>query len=652
MKKRILIISIAVITLILSACQDVLDLEPNDRVTATQLFADETGLQMVLATLYNRIPIEDFNYVPEGPFNITGTGNNSDGGWNLGSHTDEMVIQSNAGGHIGRVTDGYWDYEAIRYVNGFFANLKDLKGDVLTDAAYNRLWSEAHWIRGYMYYALVSRYGGVPIIKNVQEIGGDNSQLYVARSTEKETWDFVLAECDSAIMYLPEDADGYRATKWAAYALKSRAALHAASLAKYWNNAPLIGEAVTANMVGMSSADANGYYSQCLNASKAIIDNSGKSLYKPNPADAAEAAVNFQEMFETPPAADVEVVYKKGYVDGVSSGDQGHQMDFYGYPAQMPQATSYVYGRMGVTLDLVNTFEDYTDDGTGTPGVLLTRGDGQEDIYLSNPANIDVSVPYVHYDSQYDIFTGKDARLFASVNLPGAPFKGITINCQGGLIESNGNPVIYSEGSSSVGLDGQTYYAYGTHAANGFSAFGAMGSGLSANSTSTGFIIKKFLQEKTTPTPSRWGGSTQDYIAFRMAEIYLNYAEAAIESGQGDAALAKTYLNSIRKRAAHTDEIPATVENIVKERFVELAFEQRRYWDLVRRREMHTTFNDYRRKSLVPILDLRENPPKYIFVKVNNFYDEQDGGVTFQQGDYYLPIPGVSSNKLIQNPGY
>jgi starch-binding outer membrane protein, SusD/RagB family len=42
------------------------------------------------------------------------------------------------------------------------------------------------------------------IIATQLEIGGDNSQLYVPRSTEQETWDFVLAQCDAAIMYLPE----------------------------------------------------------------------------------------------------------------------------------------------------------------------------------------------------------------------------------------------------------------------------------------------------------------------------------------------------------------------------------------------------------------------------------------------------------------
>jgi hypothetical protein len=262
------------------------------------------------------------------------------------------------------------------------------------------------------------------------------------------------------------------------------------------------------------------------------------------------------------------------------------------------------------------------------------------------------ATPYKRYNTQLEIFAGKDARLFAWIMLPGSVFKGITLNCQGGLVKTDGTKIMYTMSGSATGLDGVTYYPFGTTNAIGFSCFGQMGTGLSANGSSTGFVIKKFLQEKTTPTPSRYSGSTNDYIVFRLAEIYLNYAEAAIESGQGDANLAKTYLNAIRKRAAHTDQIPATLANIAKERQVELAFEQRRYWDLVRKREFHTLFNSGKRKSLVPVLDLRVNPPKYIFLRVNNFYDETANGVTWNPSNsYYRSIPGTSANKLIQNPG-
>jgi hypothetical protein len=50
---------------------------------------------------------------------------------------------------------------------------------------------------------------------------------------------------------------------------------------------------------------------------------------------------------------------------------------------------------------------------------------------------------------------------------------------------------------------------------------------------------------------------------------------------------------------------------------------------------------------------LRVNPPKYIFLRVNNFYDEAANGVTWNPSTaYYRSIPGISANKLIQNPGF
>jgi hypothetical protein len=76
---------------------------------------------------------------------------------------------------------------------------------------------ETAFIRAYAYFALAKRYGGVPLIKFKQEYEGDIEKLKVPRSTEKETWDFILAECDRAIENLPDNWPGgeRRATKWA-----------------------------------------------------------------------------------------------------------------------------------------------------------------------------------------------------------------------------------------------------------------------------------------------------------------------------------------------------------------------------------------------------------------------------------------------------
>jgi hypothetical protein len=85
---------------------------------------------------------------------------------------------------------------------------------------------------------------------------------------------------------------------------------------------------------------------------------------------------------------------------------------------------------------------------------------------------------------------------------------------------------------------------------------------------------------------------------------------------------------------------------------VDGARKQRRVIGALIIREMHTRFNGTRRTVLVPMVDLRPATPKYIFVRANNFYDETAGGRVFQQRDYYRPIPGVATNKLVQNPEF
>ena len=130
----------------------------------------------------------------------------------------------------------------------------------------------------------------------------------------------------------------------------------------------------------------------------------------------------------------------------------------------------------------------------------------------------------------------------------------------------------------------------------------------------------------------------------------LNFAEAVVESGTGDAIAAAKAINDIRRRAAHKVDIPLTVENVQRERKVELAFENKRFWDLIRRREFHTLFNSSSMHSLMPLLDLRALPDtKYIFVRVNA---PNINPRTFITRSYYRAIPGIGSNGLVQNPEY
>lgn len=663
MKKNILSIFSLCALMGLSGCNAFLELEPLDKVSPDQLLETEGGVKALLANIYTMIPMEDFNYRPNAGFNQRGYDGVNET-TNLAFLTDEAT-RSDGGVGIGYEGFNYWPYGDIRQVNIFMQNVEKAKeAGTISVADADRMTGEAHFARAYMYYGLVKRYGGVPLIDKVQDddyANGGPGAVAVPRSTELDTWKFVLNECTLAAATLPDATSGsdlYRVTKWAAYALKSRVALHAASVAKYWNLAPLAGEAVTQKLVGgMTSADADAFYKECIEASKSLIENSGKSLYKPAPATVKEAASNFQALFLND--QNEEVIFSKAYLNGTTNTNQGHSYaQFNILPQVNPGALKY--GRFNPMLEIVDLFEDYTDDGTGKSAKIVTRTDGNEDAYIANFHNMNnasvvntlMSVPFVKYNDLYEPFANKDARLLASVVVPGSSYAGTEIIIQGGFIKDNNSYVAYS--NESTQKNGTTYYALGAEGETMFSGFNNVNSGEDANWTATGFGVRKYMPEGESMSPDRLS-STTSYIDMRLAEVYLNYAEAVVEngSGLGDKELAENYLNALRRRAGHTDRISLTLENVLKERRVEMAFEGKRFWDMNRRREFHTEFSNNRiRKALVPMLDLRGAEPKYVFARVNYFGDETRGGRTFQNINYYRGIPNIATNGLVQNPGH
>lgn len=663
MKKNILSIFSLCALMGLSGCNAFLELEPLDKVSPEQLLETEGGVKALLANIYIMIPMEDFNYRPNAGFNQRGYDGVNET-TNLAFLTDEAT-RSDGGVGIGYEGFNYWPYGDIRQVNIFMQNVEKAKeAGTISVADADRMTGEAHFARAYMYYGLVKRYGGVPLIDKVQDddyANGGPGAVAVPRSTELDTWKFVLNECTLAAATLPDATSGsdlYRVTKWAAYALKSRVALHAASVAKYWNLAPLAGEAVTQKLVGgMTSADADAFYKECIEASKFLIENSGKSLYKPAPATVKEAASNFQALFLND--QNEEVIFSKAYLNGTTNTNQGHSYaQFNILPQVNPGALKY--GRFNPMLEIVDLFEDYTDDGMGKSAKIVTRTDGNEDAYIANFHNMNnasvvntlMSVPFVKYNDLYEPFANKDARLLASVVVPGSSYAGTEIIIQGGFIKDNNSYVAYS--NESTQKNGTTYYALGAEGETMFSGFNNVNSGEDANWTATGFGVRKYMPEGESMSPDRLS-STTSYIDMRLAEVYLNYAEAVVENGSGfgDKELAENYLNALRRRAGHTDRISLTLESVLKERRVEMAFEGKRFWDMNRRREFHTEFSNNRiRKALVPMLDLRGAEPKYVFARVNYFGDETRGGRTFQNINYYRGIPNIATNGLVQNPGH
>jgi hypothetical protein len=138
----------------------------------------------------------------------------------------------------------------------------------------------------------------------------------------------------------------------------------------------------------------------------------------------------------------------------------------------------------------------------------------------------------------------------------------------------------------------------------------------------TGYFVQKFapLEEfMTTLAGDPVLNYPNDVIEIRLADTYLMEAEALVRGG-GDAAKAQYYLDQVRARVG-LPSIPATLDNIYKERRLELATEGHRFFDLVRTGQAATALAS---KGFTP--NKNEILP--------------------------IPLAELSNTKLVQNPGY
>ena len=176
-----------------------------------------------------------------------------------------------------------------------------------------------------------------------------------------------------------------------------------------------------------------------------------------------------------------------------------------------------------------------------------------------------------------------------------------------------------------------------------------------ANASRTGYYLKKFLTDGLNLVQGQT--AQHNWVAYRYGEILLNYAEAMNEA-YGPSAVpagftlsAKDALQLVRNRASVN--LPAITANskeafraVVKhERRVELAFEDHRYWDLLRWKDAEQVLNQ---------------PIKGVKVSKNGeSLSYQEFNVSerkFQERNYYLPFlrSEIQNSKgtLIQNNGY
>jgi hypothetical protein len=205
------ILLLAGILALFSACSKYLDPYPNGDYSTDEIWKYQNMVQGLVGSCYDNMP---WNYDDnEGVFLDVATDDavSTDPGRN----TRRMAVGSLTNGNDFFLT--YWDrdYRSIRQVNLFLKDRRGFNTKFLIQANVDsvvryRLQGEAFGLRAWFYWDLLQKFGGkgigkgqmlgVPIILEPIVIGEVTN---LSRNTYDQCVNQIIADCDSAIKYLP-----------------------------------------------------------------------------------------------------------------------------------------------------------------------------------------------------------------------------------------------------------------------------------------------------------------------------------------------------------------------------------------------------------------------------------------------------------------
>lgn len=604
MKKYLYISLITCLTFASSCKKGFLDQVPNDRLTLEETFSNRATAEKFLSNIYNNVPDEFGQRNPGGAKNS--------GLWTGGSDEADYVwgfVQSNAmnigswDSNSGFVRD-FWNnyYKGIRSASFFMQNIDKVEKDITPELKVQYK-AEARALRAMFYFYIMRLYGPVIVLgENVVAPDAPADQVQLPRNSFDECVIFVTSELDKAaadLPVLPTNDDNYgRITKGIALAFKAQTLLLAAS-PLYNGNTDL---ADLKNKDGKQLISQNKDISKWKKAADAYKDFLAQfspgtySLFKKNNAAGAfDPYLSTRDLFLTD--WNPEVIFARPQS---SIGPRQYEM------------TPYHSGK--------------NSDSRGSSGLGATQN-MVDAFFMANGKSInEAGSGYV--SSGYSNFKAPGSPVTASiynqwVNREPRFYVNITYNGSTWLNTNNGNITteLYNNGNSGNSTGG------GDHSTTGYVVRKAMGLG-------------------------KWDVSNRTNILYRLGNVYLDYAEALNEAEPGNGDILK-YLNLIRERAGipqygSADLLaPAGQDNmreaIRKERRVEFAFENVRYFDTRRWKIAEVTDNG-------PIygLNITANLPD--FLNVVPFETR-----VFNKKHYLWPIPSKDVNVdklLVQNPGW
>ena len=409
--------------------------------------------------------------------------------------------------------------QAVSFSNSFIKNASELSGDEVSVFV-----AEARFLRAYAYYNLLDLYGNVPLTTEI-------STELPTQSNRTELFNFIESELMDIESTLLASNEYGRVDNIAAHALLSRLYLNAEA----WTG--------------------QDRYADCVTYSQNVI-NSGYTL---NMNDANGNGTAYDELF----LADNDV-----------NGAQNEfifALNFDGMQSQTWGGTTFlVHAAIGGTM---NPAEFGVNGGWG--GLRTTKN-------LVNQFTVDLDALNSSLGSQSDWglvgsatpngWNGPDVEMYQTgpqefsiyAELGSGELKFRFNEDWGNNFGDNGNDGTLESGGANIPISAGTYFIVmdlgaGTYTISPFSSdkrgmFHSDGQNLEIESIppfEDGYAVTKW---KNVDSNGNQGSDSAgnfvdtDIPLIRLAEIYLNYAEATLRGGGGDTNTAVSLINQIRER--------------------------------------------------------------------------------------------------------
>lgn len=434
-----------------------------------------------------------------------------------------------------------YDFTSVRIANNFLANVDACQMD---EALKERMKMEARFFRAKAYLELTLKFGKVPIVTTVMDFNAPP----VARDPKEKVQAFILDELSEVSAGLPNKYQGGnmqesgRITRFAALALRARAALYFGNYLEAEKSSRVVIESGVHSLFRLSALNAAQYKEA--DEMDIFIDFDKMGVDKDT---FVKGMFSYEALWQDEYAnpSNPEYILTREYM----ADDKNY--DITRYTQIRPSQLVFGYSSFEPMQELIDSYWNIDGQTNPSPIPMETRKRNFEIInaevdgldqksYIEKVPTMDLaSFEYMQE------FRNRDSRLYASILFP---FKGWhETDFPGGTFYYRWKPI------------------------------------LDQNESYTGYNFRKMV----ALFPYLSQNSTSDYPIIRYAEVLLTFAEARVMNSGWDIEV-QTALNDLRNRCGMPcvpTSFPSkekALEFVRNERRIELAGEGHRYDDIRR----------------------------------------------------------------------